>query len=198
MISLESFIHQYDKPHTIILLEGKRVVSLSDQKKLSALGRMLAERTMHMLFRSGNAQGSDHLFSLGVASVNPGRLQVITPYRGHRKNDNQALHTISLDDVDLANEPQVIMHTRNNPRIKPLIDSYLNMGKNSYTVKARYLFRDTIKVVGTSKIAPASFAIFYDDLQKPKSGGTGHTMHVCEQNGIPQINQQIWFEWLKQ
>jgi hypothetical protein len=67
--------------------------------------------------------------------------------------------------------------------------------KNRYTIKAAYIIRDTIKAVGTENIKPAAFGIFYDDLKNPKSGGTGHTMNICEQNGIPFVDQSVWFKW---
>ncbi|HBI81665.1 MAG TPA: hypothetical protein DDY04_06955 [Bacteroidales bacterium] len=198
MDTFEQFIEAYDKPGTVILLEGKRAVSPVDQGKLSEVGKLLARSTMHIIFRSGNAGGADFYFSQGVTQVNPSRLQVITPYRGHRAKNNLGFHTISLDDIDLANEPMVIYHTRNSSNVSQLINSYLQCGNNSFTVKARYLLRDTVKVVGTSKLQPATLAIFYDDLAKPKTGGTGHTMRVCEKNGIPYIDQTVWFNWLEQ
>ncbi len=197
-MDIEIFIERYDTPGTVILLEGKRAVLPADQVKLETLGKILASRTQHMLFRSGNASGADFFFSKGVASVAPNRLQVVTPYRGHRRKEMLGVHTVSLDDIDLANEPGIVYHTKNSSRVAPLIDGYLNSGDNALTVKARYLLRDTMKVVGTSKLQPATFAIFYDDLTKPKSGGTGHTMRVCEQNGIPYIIQKEWFRWLEQ
>lgn len=72
---------------------------------------------------------------------------------------------------------------------------FVNGKNNRYTIKAAYIIRDTIKVIGTRHIPPATFGIFYDDLTKPMTGGTGHTMKVCEQNKIPYINQTIWFDW---
>ncbi len=69
--------------------------------------------------------------------------------------------------------------------------------KNRLTVKAAYLLRDTVKALGTQEIQPATAGIFYDDLTKPESGGTGQTMKVCKRNGIPVFNQNTWFDWLK-
>ena len=47
-----------------------------------------------------------------------------------------------------------------------------------------------IKAIGTEEIRPATFGIFYDDLDKPKEGGTGHTMNVCIQNNIPILTKR--------
>lgn len=198
MLTLDQFIERFNIPGTVVLLEGKRAVLPADQIKLIELGKLIASSANHITFRSGNAKGADFFFSKGVATVNASRLQVITPYRGHRKASDLGHQTIALDDVDLSNESAVIYHTKNSSNVSPLIDGYLNLGDNAITVKARYLLRDTIKVVGTSVIPPANMAIFYDDLSNPKTGGTGHTMRVCEKMEIPYIDQRVWFKWLRQ
>ena len=65
-------------------------------------------------------------------------------------------------------------------------------------MKAAYIIRDTIKVTGTSTIKTANFALFYDDLKNPKSGGTGHTMNICEMNNVEYVDQRIWMKWLNE
>lgn len=195
-MTLKEFINQFDKANSIVLLEGKRDVSEVDKEKLTALGRLLASKSRKMIFRSGNAEGSDQLFSDGVAAVDNQRLQVITPYSGHRQKTNKAYDTISLDDINIATEPEVVYQSKSNKKTEKLIDKFVSGDKNRYTIKAAYIIRDTIKAIGTEKIKPATFGIFYDNLDNPKSGGTGHTMNVCEQNNIPIIDQRIWFKWL--
>jgi hypothetical protein len=195
-MTLKEFIKQFDKPNSIVLLEGKRNVLEADKEKLTALGRLLASKTKRMIFRSGNAEGSDQLFSDGVATFDKKRLQVITPYSGHREKTNQAYETISLDDINIAADPEVVYQSKSNKKTEKLIDKFVSGDKNRYTIKAAYIIRDTIKAIGTDTIKPATFGIFYDDLDNPKSGGTGHTMNVCEQNNIPLIDQNIWFKWL--
>lgn len=195
-MKLYEFIHRFDKPGSIVLLEGKRDVLEADKEKLMAIGKLLATKTNFMTFRSGNASGSDQLFSEGVASVNPKRLQVITPYSGHRKKSNLAYETFSLDDINLANEPEVVYQSKKNKKTEKLIDQFVAGDKNKHTIKAAYIIRDTIKALGTDKIKPATFGIFYDDLNDPMTGGTGHTMNICIQNQIPIVDQKIWFDWL--
>ena len=195
-MTLAEFIELYDREHAVVLLEGKRDVLKEDQAKLTQLGSLLASGTKHILFRSGNAGGADQFFSDGVVAVDHKRLQVIAPYAGHRKKYNQAYDTIALDEVNLANEPEVIWQSKSNKKTEKLIDQYVAGTKNRFTMKAAYIIRDTIKATGTDTIPPATFGIFYDDLQHPRRGGTGHTMHVCEQNGIPIVNQEVWFGWL--
>ncbi len=197
-ISLAEFTNMYDSENAIVLLEGKRDVLENERAKLTKLGRLLCEQTKKMVFRSGNAAGADYYFSLGVSSVDNTRMQVITPYAGHRKKLNQAYDTISLDEINLASEPDVIYQSKGNKKTEKLIDQYVSGDKNRNSIKAAYIIRDTIKVLGTADIKPATFGIFYDDLQNPNSGGTGHTMNVCEQNGVAIINQEIWFSWLEE
>lgn len=195
-MTLNEFIKQFDKPNSIVLLEGKRTVLEAEKEKLTALGGLLASSTKYMIFRSGNAEGSDQLFSAGVISVDHKRLHVITPYSGHREKTNHAYETISLDDINISNEPEVVYESKRNKKTETLIDKFVSGDKNRYTIKAAYIIRDTIKAIGTSEIKPATFGIFYDDPNNPMSGGTGHTMNVCIQNNIPIIDQNIWFRWL--
>ena len=64
-----------------------------------------------------------------------------------------------------------------------------------WITKQEGITKESLDVKGL-EFKKANFAIFYDDLKKPKSGGTGHTMKVCEENGLSYINQTVWFEWL--
>lgn len=195
-MTLNEFIEKYDFEESYVLLEGKRNVLESDKEKLFALGQLLASKSSKMMFRSGNADGADQYFSEGVASVDSKRLQVVTPYSGHRKKSNYAYDTINLDELNIVAEPEVVYHSKSNKKTEKLIDKYVSGEKNRVTLKAAYIIRDTIKAIGTKDIKPATFGIFYEDLESPQSGGTGHTMNVCEQNNIPIIDQRIWFKWL--
>jgi len=196
-MGLSEFIKTYNQAGTIILLEGKRNVNEADKPKLEALGRMLAEKLPKATFRSGNADGSDLYFSKGVASVDPERLQVITPYKGHRKNKNYAGDTPVFRTINLGEEPEVVYESKSHKKMERLIDKYVSGENNRYVVKAAYIIRDTVKVLGTnSGVPPISFAFFYDDLDKPRAGGTGHTINVCERNDVPFLTQQDWMKWL--
>ena len=197
-MTLKQFIQHFDKENNVILLEGKRVVAYDDREKLVVLGKLLASKTSKMIFRSGNSSGADKLFSDGVACVDQKRLQVITPYSGHRKKDNKAYETISLNDIDYAEEPEIVSMSKRNKKTEKLVEKYVSGTKNRLTIKAAYIIRDTVKVTGTNDIKPASFGIFYDDLNSPGSGGTGHTMDICRQKNIPLIDQRTWLKWLKE
>ena len=195
-MTLQEFISLYDQHNSIVLLEGKRTVPDADKPKLRALGMLLATRTAKMIFRSGNAEGADQFFSEGVAAVDKQRLQVITPYTRHRQKTNPAFETYSLDDVNLLAEQEVVYQSKKNRKTEKLIDRFVSGEKNQFTIKAAYILRDTIKVMGTKSIKPARFGIFYDDLADPKKGGTGHTMNVCAQVNVPHVDQTVWFKWL--
>ena len=196
-MTLNEFITKYDREGAVVLLEGKRNVAENDIHRLKELGKLLAGKTQFMKFRSGNASGSDEYFSMGVASVNPQRLQVITPYKGHRKTKTQTDDIIALDELDMKNETELIKQSCYNKKMVSQINEYVagNIHRNS--IKAAYIIRDTLKVIGSNNTSPATFGIFYDDLAKPRHSGTGHTIKICEANNIPAINQTIWLNWLE-
>lgn len=190
------FIEKFDKPGAIVLLEGKRNVKPGDEDKLIRVGKLLAENSTHITFRSGNAKGADELFTQGVCSVNPARMEVITPYTDHRKKTNHAGTTYALDKIDIVNEPQVIYQSKANKKNSGLIEQYASGATNTSAQKGAYIIRDTVKVIGTKDIPKATFGIFYIDTSEPESGGTGHTMMVCKNNGVMLITQTTWFHWL--
>jgi hypothetical protein len=195
-MTLHQFITKYDQKGAVVLLEGKRKVAENDQPKLIELGNLLASKIRYLIFRSGNAAGADEYFSIGVNQVAPERMQVIVPYTGHRKKENKAYKTHSLEEINLAEEPDIVYQSKMNRNTKNLVDKYVDGQKNRYTIKAAYIIRDTVKVIGTTEIPPANFAIFYDDLTNPGTGGTGHTMNICEHNDVDYITQETWFGWL--
>ena len=197
-MTLKEFVKHFDKKNAIVLLEGKRKVLKQDQKKLFLLGKLLSSSTQHILFRSGNATGADEHFAAALCEQNPERMQVITPYSGHRKKTNQALQTFALNELNLAHNPKLIARLNKIKDLKKFVNLYLIGEQNLITTKSAYLIRDAIKVIGAPKIKPATFAIFYDDLKNPQQGGTGFTINVCQQLKVPFITQQVWFNWLNE
>jgi hypothetical protein len=196
-MTLPAFIAKYNSKNTIILLEGKRNVLELDKEKLIQLGNLLATHLPLATFRSGNAAGADFYFTQGVLQLAPERLQVITPYDNHREKQNNAYETISLDQIDLVKESEVVYQSKNNKKTKSLIDKYVGGAKDRFAIKAAYIIRDTVKVTGTnSGIPPTTFAFFYDDLENTKTGGTGHTMSICDLNNVPYLTQNEWLNWL--
>ncbi|MFM2193273.1 MAG: hypothetical protein RLZZ118_2230 [Bacteroidota bacterium] len=197
-MTFTDFKIKYDRPNTVVLLEGKRNVLPQDQEKLFELGKLLASKTNNIVFRSGNASGADEFFTMGVNWVDKSKMQLITPYTGHRSKYNATENSIALDTINLVEEPLVVLQSKHNKRMINLIDNYVNGMRDSVNIKSAYIIRDTIKVIGTSQITKANFAIFYDDLKNPMQGGTGHTINICKLNNVPYCNQTNWMNWLNQ
>lgn len=196
-MTLKEFIKTYDHKGNIVLLEGKRIVMEEDKTLLENLGKTLAENTKHLKFRSGNADGADAFFSKGVSEVDSERLQVITPFKGHRKKSLLTENVIALDDINLKEEPEIIAQSKLHKSTKNLIDRFVNGEPGHIALKATYIIRDTIKVIGTKSIPPIQFGLFYDDLENPMQGGTGHTMNVCKYNNVPFLTQEVWKDWVE-
>jgi hypothetical protein len=58
--------------------------------------------------------------------------------------------------------------------------------------------RDTLKVTGIPGWAKPTAALFWVDMRDAMAGGTGHTVRVCEQAGVPFVFQDAWLHWLPQ
>lgn len=201
-MTLSAFIDTYDHPGKVVLLMGKRDVLPADKPLVIALGRLLAQRTQHVRFRSGNAGGADTDFFSGARETETciPRLEVITPFDGHRARYNKGIQTTSLDDLNLLEEERVVYQSALNAKTKHLIKPFVNGAGGKINLKAGYIIRDTVSVIGAGngQIPPADFGIFYTDLKNPDEGGTGFTMKLCRINNVPLITQRIWFEWLNQ
>lgn len=196
-MTLLEFISAFDTEGSIVLLEGKRNVSPSDEADLTALGTLLAKNTKYIQFRSGNAPGADALFTAGVAAIDPNRIELILPYNTHRKKEAKSYRRHSLENIPLVNEEALIYETKKNKKMARLVDKYLQGDRDQYAMKAAYILRDTIKVIGTTDIPRIRIGIFYEDLENLGQGGTGHTINVCHSNGIPAIDQRTWKYWLE-
>jgi hypothetical protein len=199
VLTLNDFILQYDIPGMVCLLEGKRKVLEEDQPLLQTLGKLLAASSKYIVFRSGNAKGADELFTVGVKSIDPNRLEIILPYTNHRKPTAGDTYSLSLDELNIASEPEIIYQTNAaSVKNKKLIDRYVSGIRDKLSIKAAYLLRDTVKVLGDGKeFSPAGFAFFYTASEDPFSGGTGHTVKVCQRNNVQWINQSVWMSWVK-
>ena len=196
-MTLLEFISTFDTEGSIVLLEGKRKVSPVDEANLTALGKLLAQKTKYIQFRSGNAPGADALFTSGVASIDANRIELILPYNAHRKKEAKSYKRHSLENIPLVNEQALIYETKKNKKMARLVDKYLQGDRDQYAMKAAYILRDTVKVIGTTEIPGIRIGIFYEDLENPGQGGTGHTINVCQSNGIPVIDQGTWKHWLE-
>ena len=185
------------QPDGVVLLEGRRSIPAGDQLLATRLAAKLALTFRNVRFRSGNAEGSDHSFSEGVAQVDAKRLQVVAPYASHRTSlrYSEAIYD-SPDSLSRIQDEELADKTVSaSPKNKGLISKRGQKGR--LAAKASYLIRDTMKVIGHSGEFPKPIcAIFYVDLEDPMAGGTGHTIRVCRQEGVPLVFQDSWFGWL--
>jgi hypothetical protein len=194
---LQNFLDEARKrERPIILLEGTRKVPDSDVKRLQSLATFLASSLPTAIFRSGNAQGSDSYFFNALAEENPERLEYILPYPGSgKKRIHPKARVYSLEDLNQEGTAAVVENTlAASPDLEGLVRLFLARGRTSVTVKAMYLLRDTMKVIGGASIGlrPADFGFFFVNPEKPFSGGTGHTIRVCQKMKVPVYTQDEW------
>jgi len=182
-------------------LKETRDLPTADRPLPVRLAEKLARLLPDAVFRSGNAPGTDDAFSEGVQKVDASRTEHLVPYPGHRKR--RALHsgkTIAFEEVPETEQQAIMGKTiQASPDSRGLVNLYMkNRGWSRHAAKLLYLLRDTLKVMGSRslKLAPATCGIFYVNESKPLSGGTGHTIRVCQQNRLPIIDQSVWQDWV--
>jgi hypothetical protein len=61
-----------------------------------------------------------------VARLDKTRLQIISPYSGHRQKSNAAFDTISLEEINLAEEPEVIYQSKKDRKPGLPVDQYVS------------------------------------------------------------------------
>jgi hypothetical protein len=185
-------------PGAVVLLEGRRAIPDHEAALATHTASMLVKQFPALRFRSGNAEGADQAFSEGIAQVAPWRLQIVAPYAGHRKSArySQAVYD-SPESLSSVQEDVVAYKTAMaSPKNKGLIGK--RDKKGALAAKATYLIRDTMKVTGHSELFPKpACALFYVDLNNPFAGGTGHTIRVCQQEGVPFAFQDSWQQWFQ-
>ncbi|MFN5633205.1 MAG: hypothetical protein ACK49D_00895 [Flavobacteriia bacterium] len=197
MLDLDAFLEKYDVAGSIILLAGSRKVAPDDREKLRNLGRLLAKRSKELIFRSGNANGSDTFFVEGVGDVDRSRVEIILPYPTHQPQNRVGYDSLSIDQVDVLNEPTLLEQAKMHSGARYGIEQYLGGQTNGDKIAtAKLILRSTLMVTGAEKVKPANFAIFYVDKTTTKPGGTGHTIRVCEQMHVDYLDQDTWFSWL--
>lgn len=181
----------------VVLVEGTRNLPSSDVDVLVNFAARLASLYPHMLFRTGNAKGADEAFAKGVKAVDPSRLQYVLPYARHRQKEIDATSLqVAFTDMPDAVEDRIARYTaQSSPHYGDLVAN--RHAGPQREAKARYLLRDTMKVVGVAEIAlhPATAAIFYVNPEDPMKGGTGHTIRVCQKQKVPVAFQDEWMHW---
>lgn len=193
-MTFNEFRNHYDYPGSVVLFGGKRKIQECDSLKLFELGKFLSENTTHIMFRTGNSSGSDFFFAEGFSDKN--RLESVVPFKSYRKKYNKALNQTSLENFSFTGNDDIIKLSTSNKKTARLINDYLLGKRDCYVLKCSFIIRDTLMVIGSENILrKISFGLFYDDLENPKIGGTGHTMQVCDRVLFPYINHKLFFDW---
>ena len=184
-------------PQPVILLEGTRQLPAEKRQALADVGRRLAETFPHAVFRSGNASGTDEAFAAGVATVPGSKLQLVLPTPGMGRSRRPTSATcVALDDLSLEERWHLARESfAASPENHRLFDLYLRgQSGNPAYAKAQYLVRDALKVCGSAEVqlAPATVALFFINNLGPTSGGTAHTIRLCERREVPFFTQRDW------
>jgi hypothetical protein len=181
----------------VILVEGTRELPEEDAGKLTAFARWMAETYPQAVFRTGNADGADTAFANGVAQVDPTRIEYVLPYSGHRKKTLESGATqIDVSKLTAVAEERAVYHTKQaSPEYGGMMARRIQIPQ--LRAKARYILRDTVKVIGSDEadVAPATVGVFYVNVKDPMKGGTGHTIRVCQKHGVPVVYQAQWMAW---
>jgi hypothetical protein len=181
----------------VILLEGTRQLPAEKRQALADVGRRLAEAFPQAVFRSGNATGTDEAFAAGVANVPGAMLQLVLPTPGMGRSRRPAAATcLALDDLPLEERHHLARESfAASPENHRIFEFYLRgQSGNPAFAKAHYLVRDALKVHGspTLGLAPATVALFYINNLGPTSGGTAHTIRLCDRQKVPVFTQRDW------
>ena len=180
----------------VVLLEGRRKVKPDDKPKLVEFAKNMAKRFPGVIFRTGNADGSDTLFAKGVAEIDPTRIQYVVPYPGMKKgNREDGAKTLSLDQINKVEEEKVeYLTSQQSKSTASMIEYAKNNPDGRLAAQSKYLLRDTLKVTGSDAgdFKPPVVAFFYIDPSDKYAGGTGHTIKVCENLNVLVYTQQDW------
>lgn len=201
---MDATLHQHLSLHArpVILLEGTRKLPAQSHGQLRALTAWLCAEFPRAVFRSGNAEGTDSVFAHAVAECDPARLELVLPHDGMgRKRRPPGARCVALETMSDADLTGIVAVTRAAGRdAGRLGDYYLTHrnGPSSAAIsKAIYVLRDTLKVTGSEALGldPAALGIFFVNEADPTGGGTGHTIRVCDGQGVPAITQTEWGSW---
>lgn len=167
----------------VIVLEGTRKLPEGKRAILKAFALELANKIPNATFRTGNAEGSDEAFAEGITSIYPEKLEYILPRKNNRsKYRHKDSPFYSADELPLSELEKIIQLSNHaSPKNAAMLNSALLNKKGKAYEIALYLIRDTLKICGSEhfNIAKADYAFFFVNEENPLSGGTGHTIRVC-------------------
>jgi hypothetical protein len=124
-------------------------------------------------------------------------LQLVLPTPGMGRSRRPAAATcLALDDLPLEERHHLARESfAASPENHRIFEFYLRgQSGNPAFAKAHYLVRDALKVHGspTLGLAPATVALFYINNLGPTSGGTAHTIRLCDRQKVPVFTQRDW------
>ncbi|MDB4438056.1 hypothetical protein N9195_00545 [bacterium] len=166
-----------------VLLEGTRKITKARGGQLHQFAAELAKNNEFSIYRSGGALGSDEAFSLGIATTPHSQLELVLPSTSYRKT--KIIFPCAKFGLDQVSEGElralVEAASEATPKYKSGFHSFPNLPPRPKASIA-LLLRDALKVIGAPSIglAPASYAYFNLNPETPHSGGTGHTIKICE------------------
>jgi hypothetical protein len=195
LAQLNPLLSRTDNP--VILLEGTRQLPAEKRQALVNMGRQLAEAFPQAVFRSGNATGTDEAFAAGVATVPGAMLQLVLPTPGMGRSRRPASAScLALDDLPLEERHHLARESfAASPENHRIFELYLRgQAGNPAYAKAQYLVRDALKVYGSPsrQLAPAAVALFLINNLGQTSGGTAHTIRLCDRQKVPAFTQRDW------
>jgi hypothetical protein len=180
----------------VILLEGTRQLPAEKRQALVDVGQRLA----HGLSpgrSSAVATRPAPMKRLPQASpaVPGARLQLVLPTPGMGRSRRPASATcLALEDLPLAERHHLARESlAASPENHRLFDLYLRgQSGNPAYAKAQYLVRDALKVHRQHRPCsshPATVAlVFHPSTSTPTSGGTAHTVRLCERQEVPVLH----------
>jgi hypothetical protein len=197
-MTFEEFCRCVDrKAEPVVLLEGTRGVPANEIPRIERFAAALARRFPRIQFRTGNAPGSDEAFARGVETVDATRLEYVLPYAGHRgKACDGPSRRVAMTDLSAQAEERAARHSAgSSPQYRSMLER--RDAAAPLRARSRYIMRDTIKVIGAgeARLRPATAAIFFANPQDSMKGGTGHTIRVCRDQGVPVALQDEWMAW---
>jgi len=178
----------------VVLLEGTREVPEEEMGLITDVASKLANDFPRIVFRTGNATGSDEAFASGIAQVDSSRLEYVLPHAGMgRKRLAAGSKQVAFQQATVAERDMLSKLTLQASPIYQNLAAGANRS-SQMAAKFNYLLRDTLKVQGCSSLglAPAHAGLFFVNTKHPGKGGTGHTVRVCELLDVPVWTQDVW------
>ena len=143
---------------------GSREVKPEHESLLKKVGAYIAH--CNVCIATGNATGSDQLFAIGANKVNPKKVVLYLPWKTYEASAiNKDNHLVLASGIDKE------IAEKCHPAWEKLSDGVKRM-----------MVRN-VGIIKNSKLV-----IAYLNSNKPGGGGTGHSLRVAKELGVPSFN----------